>query len=117
MLRELGRFLSELRASSEARKRRWLIGLSSISMLMVVSVWAVYLSSIIETVNIAETNDRPKQDNDFFAIMARGTATVSRELASFFLKKAETTHEIIIETGGGDYQVDDLPAILPREIR
>lgn len=55
----LAAFVAELRESSEARKRRWLYGLSGTSMAIVLALWVVYMNAIVPAVPPAESPAAP----------------------------------------------------------
>ena len=50
MLKNIKNFLVKLQNSSEQTKKRWLIGLSAASMILIIIFWLTFLSSTINQV-------------------------------------------------------------------
>jgi uncharacterized Rmd1/YagE family protein len=50
MFRNLKTFLQKIQNSDEATKKRWLIGATAISMILVIGLWLVYIQSTVKSI-------------------------------------------------------------------
>lgn len=50
MFKKLKVFLQKIQNSDEATKKRWLIGATAISMILVIGLWLVYIQSTVESI-------------------------------------------------------------------
>ena len=50
MFKNLKTFLQKIQNSDEATKKRWLIGATAISMILVISLWLVYIQSTVKSI-------------------------------------------------------------------
>lgn len=65
----LRNFIEKLQNSDESVKTRWLIGLSAVAMVIVVSLWLVYLNYSIKT---ADNSENQKSEIEFWGIFKTG---------------------------------------------
>ena len=50
MFKKLKVFLQKIQNSDEATKKRWLIGATAISMILVIGLWLVYIQSTVKSI-------------------------------------------------------------------
>lgn len=50
------KFIEKLQNADEARKKRWLIGLSAAAMILIVGLWVIYLNFVLDKIG------EPKQE-------------------------------------------------------
>lgn len=62
-------FIEKLRNSDESAKMRWLIGLSAVAMVVIVSFWLVFLNYSIKT---AGSSENQKSEIGFWRIFKAG---------------------------------------------
>ncbi len=77
MWQRFKRFIEKIQNSDEAIKKRWLIGASAASMIIVITVWLLYISFVIKPVGNQES---PSADGQFWPIFKNGLVIVGSEL-------------------------------------
>jgi uncharacterized Rmd1/YagE family protein len=50
MFKKLKVFLQKIQNSDEATKKRWLIGVTAISMILVIGLWLIYIQSTVKSI-------------------------------------------------------------------
>ncbi len=65
-------FLENLQNSDAGRKRRWLVGLSAVSMVVVIIIWLTYFDALVKPDLSAETGE--EQSFSFFSTLKNGAA-------------------------------------------
>jgi len=78
MLEKLKKFLNNIQNSDEATKKRWLIGASAISMVLVISLWLVYMKFSFES--LANTNQNNESSIGFWQIFKTGLKVTSTSI-------------------------------------
>lgn len=128
MLESLKKFIEELRASGKARKNRYLVGGSAITMSLVILFWVAFLNANVRGIaygGTAEISDNLSQNN-FLSVMKRGSALLYVQLADLVSGLINQKKEIIISgqngQGGGsaakeNFQSGELPPIAPQDIK
>jgi len=78
MLGKLKKFLNNIRNSDEATKKRWLIGASALSMILIIGLWLVYMRFSFESL----TNSRQGQEPaiGFWQIFKNGLKVTGESL-------------------------------------
>ena len=78
MWRKLNKFIGKIQNSDEATKKRWLIVSSAIAMVLVISLWLVYINWTIKSVgdNIEKQNLEP----GFWQIFKTGLNMISESI-------------------------------------
>jgi hypothetical protein len=78
MFEKIKIFLNKIQNSNEAVKKRWLIGATAVSMILVVSFWLIYMQSTIQFSN----NNIEKQESGvgFWQIFKNGLAIFSNSI-------------------------------------
>ncbi|HEY4523964.1 MAG TPA: hypothetical protein VJK04_03790 [Candidatus Paceibacterota bacterium] len=114
----LKNFIAELRTSGEARKKRYLVIGSAITMSVVVFLWMGYLNINVQNVSDTERTDAAPeiQKNDFWETMKRGSAILYDQIADLIGKGINQKKEIIIDTKE-NFQSGELAPITPQEIK
>lgn len=77
MWQRLKRFIGKIQNSDEAIKKRWLIGASAASMIIVIAAWLFYISFVIKPIGSPES---PSADGQFWPIFKNGLVIVGAEL-------------------------------------
>lgn len=111
-------FITELRASSEAKRKLYLVYGSGVTMCLVVALWGVYLNLNVHSIGedtTAEISQAAPQDS-FFSTMGRGSAILYSQFADFIRKEFSKKKEFTIDTQE-NFQSGDLPTLAPQDIR
>lgn len=90
-------FIEKLRSSDESVKIRWLIGLSAVAMIVVVSFWLVYLNYSIKT---AGDSENQKSEIGFWRIFKTGLKVAGDSIKSNiknFTSKISGERTVIME--------------------
>lgn len=109
-------FLAELRESSEARKRRWLYGLSGASMATVFAFWLMYMNVIVPVVPSVEPSVAPGAD----VVRAPAVPAEEREGTDVWKTFTAGVRVVAEELGGAARRVKELFSHTigaPKEIR
>jgi hypothetical protein len=79
MFEKVRRKIRHIQNSEDKIKKRWLIGLSGISMVIVILLWGVYLNISIPTLESGEEekNTGDEKGESFFAVFERGFRIVA----------------------------------------
>lgn len=74
MFKKLKVFLQKIQNSDEATKKRWLIGATAISMILVIGLWLVYIQSTVKSIG----NNIEDQESTvgFWQIFKNGSVVV-----------------------------------------
>lgn len=78
MFKNLKAFISRLQNSDEATKKRWLIVVSAITMIFVISGWMVYLNYTIEKINSIE--DEIIHSTSFWQVFKTGLVITGKSI-------------------------------------
>lgn len=118
MPKGLTKFIAELRASDEARKKRYLIMGSAVTMSAVILLWIGYLNISVQNIgNTARADDAPEmQKNDFWGTMKRGSAILYSQIADLIRNGINQKKEINIDTEE-NFQSGELAPIMPQKIK
>ncbi len=93
MTHRLRTFLETLRASSESRKRRWTVGLSAVSMSLVLMVWLVAFQANIGLLDPAARAEEEEQPNTFLKTLKTGSVVLWGTISSYVGREREVTIE------------------------
>jgi hypothetical protein len=74
MSKDIKSFISRIQESDENTKKKWLIILSSISSVIVIGLWAVYLN--FTTASITAVNPMQEKKPGFFKVFFTGASVV-----------------------------------------
>lgn len=119
MIEKIQNFFLELQQSDETTKKRWLVILTSGSMVIVISLWAVYLNFTIANLN----EDRNPKQNDFLSVFNNGLqiitdktgAQLSQVIANL-QTLANKTNSVTIQPSDTDFQPKNLEDIKPQKL-
>lgn len=102
MWQNIKNFIIKLRESDEMVKKRWLIGASAVAMILVISVWLVYLDYTIEKIGVVESES--DNSTSFWQVFKTGLVITSqsikngtKNLISDIMDKIKSENTIIIE--------------------
>jgi len=59
MFKKIKVFLEKIQNSDEKTKKRWLIGASAVSMILVVGLWFIYINSTVKSLGENINNQKP----------------------------------------------------------
>lgn len=76
MFENLKKFIKNLQAADEARKKRWLFVLSAMMMIVVVGIWGLYIKKNIPNLEISE--EISKQSS--WQVFQKGLETVISQI-------------------------------------
>ncbi len=99
----LKNFINYLQSLDESSKKLWVFILSGISMMFIISIWAVYLNATLKGVEpsaIAEKQQEEKEAENksaLFANFKNNTRAISKNTSAFFNRLFNKQNEIIIE--------------------
>ncbi|MEE8131631.1 MAG: hypothetical protein V3T98_01120 [Candidatus Paceibacterota bacterium] len=103
MFKNIKSFILHLQNSDEATKKRWLIGVSAITMIFVISGWLVYLNYTIEKIGAPEDNEIA-HSTSFWQVFKTGLIITgqsikdkTKNLISEIMDKIKSKNTIIIE--------------------
>ena len=74
MFKKLKIFLQKIQNSDEATKKRWLIGATAISMILVIGLWLVYIQSTVKS--IGNNIENQESTVGFWQIFKNGLVVV-----------------------------------------
>ncbi len=100
MSKSLKDFIRELRRLDESAKKRWLVGLSAVSIILVIIIWAMYLNATIRAVNDPTVIPQPSAWDIFktgFQVLSERTEVGLANSYLFFYNKAATGKTFTIE--------------------
>lgn len=116
MFTGLKKFIKELQRSDEERKKRWLIGLSATTMILIVSLWISYASLTIKS--LSEPNPSAKnREQAFWPVFKKGAAIIYSNIAQFVSEAVSETRQITIPGKNHTFQREGSQKIQPREIK
>lgn len=78
---KLREFIENLQNADIAVKKRWLVGLSGVSIIIVVGLWLIYLNYTINSVGISEIKE---PEIGFWRIMTAGFSAVFNQIKDGF---------------------------------
>lgn len=73
VIRKIKSFFADLQEKDEQEKKRWLIGLTSASMLIILILWIISLNSTLKTLSGPE---KIETENGFLSTLSQGTKVV-----------------------------------------
>lgn len=98
MFKKIKKSIEKIQDSDEAAKKRWLIASSAVTMILVISLWLVYINNTIQPVN----NVIEKQESEigFWQIFKNGLNIVGESIwdgVKSFISKITSERTITIE--------------------
>lgn len=97
MWKKLKRKLEKIQDSDETTKKRWLIGTTTVAMILVIVLWLVYINWVIKSANETEVKE---SSLSFWQIFKNGLNIISKSIwnnIKDFVSKITSERTIIIE--------------------
>lgn len=98
-LKNANEWLKKVQRGSEAKKKRWLILLSGVSVLFVVLLWLVYMNISIPTLGKPAGTTIEEQENEeqksFFEVLGKGFEVMGRNIQEQTAKTKEGVQNIL----------------------
>ncbi|NCN52941.1 hypothetical protein GW950_00575 [Candidatus Wolfebacteria bacterium] len=118
MLYNIKRFFDDIAEKDEDAKKLWLIILTSISMVIVITLWGMYINIAVEDLN---SQQQVVQKESFIDVMKNGAVAVSAksglglsQLTASLKSIVSKSNSIIIERQNKDFLIkNDLDSITP----
>ncbi|MBI4992451.1 MAG: hypothetical protein HZB99_04510 [Candidatus Harrisonbacteria bacterium] len=95
MLQKIQNFFLDLRQKDETAKKRWLMILSSGTMLIIIPLWIVYINLTVRGLNEKEKNNNGP---GFMETMKNGLEITSKEVGSKFSELMASLQELANQT-------------------
>ncbi|MEK7634670.1 MAG: hypothetical protein AAB396_02210 [Patescibacteria group bacterium] len=79
MFEKLKNKLKQIQESDEATKKKWLIIMTAVAMIIVISLWLVYINYSIKSVNdeaVAIKTEKLESETDFLEVFKKGLSVV-----------------------------------------
>lgn len=113
-------FIDRIQQSDETTKKVWLFILSGIAMIIIVSLWVLYLNITVAKVEgpagnaaIAQNNNAAEIDEPgFFATFAAGVGIIFDQLK----EKLSIKRNIFIENPGRNFIAEEVKEIAPTKL-
>lgn len=120
----LDKKIRNLRRAEDGVKKRWIIFLTAISMVVIVSIWVLYLNYSLPEIN-KEQNAAKQEKNSAIAVFNQGFRTISADFQSKFEEiknqigsqtaylqnQVEKTNEFSVENQSINYEVENTETI------
>ena len=111
-------FFAKIQNSSESVRRRWLVILSSFSMLAVIALWVGYINVIVKPADIKKEEVLASPRPNFAQVIGAGIKIVARELGTtttkivrYLRKQLSTANVITILDTDRNFILDTLDEI------
>ena len=114
-------FIYRIQESDEGTKRKWLIILSSVSSIIVIGLWAVYLN--FTTTSAITANSMNNKKPGFFKIFSTGASVVSGKTATglansyvYFSDKAKSQNKFLINKEDHNFIYQEIKPLPNRQL-
>ena len=113
MIQKIQNFFLELREKDEATKKRWLVILTSASMVVVIALWAVYLNF-----TLADLGPKPPASNEIGILKTSraGLQIIAGKSIAYLQSLAQKTNSITIQSASINMILKDLEEIKPKRL-
>ena len=122
MANKLKKFVVNLQKSEDAVKKRWLIALTTVSTLLVILVWAVYLNVNLSSIS-APADSKIAEKPGLIKIFGVGLEAVSEQSIVgltnsfvYFNNKFQTANNFTISRGNPNFIWDELEKLPSRPL-
>ena len=88
--------VARIQESDDRIKKRWVIGSSAATMLVVIGLWLMYMNFMIKNVNQPENQNPPAISSTFWQVFKTGLKVVGGSIKEQF-KQLTGEREIVIE--------------------
>ena len=112
-------FFLNLQQSDEATKKRWLMILTSSSMLVVIGLWSVYINLTIQNLGEKNQNQAPGFLETFkngIAVLSKEAGSKTSQLMANLQAATSRTNSIIIQPENFNAVLQDLEEIKPKKL-
>ncbi len=116
--------ISRIQAADEATKKAWLIGATSLAMLIVISVWVVYINHSIVSIDQDQSGIAAQSDNTSFAttfsagftiLKSQIGSNVSRMIATL-RSFAERKNSVSIQSASLNFVAEGIADVKPKKL-
>lgn len=118
VIRKIRSFFADLQEKDEQSKKQWLIGLTSISMLIILALWIISLNSTLKTLTGPENE---KIETGFSATLSQGMKIVAGEIGKVLSKFSDkvqsyisTTNSVTIQPTNLDFS-NNIDSVTPKK--
>ena len=123
-MNKIQNFFLKLQKEDEPVKKRWMVALTSASMLIVTVFWGFYFNATIKTIETARISEQETGDNNFLAAVKNGAGIISKEtglklskLVDSIQTIANKTNSITINKTDNDFLIKkDLEDVAPKKL-
>ena len=123
-MNKIQNFFLKLQKEDEPVKKRWMVALTSASMLIVTVFWGFYFNATIKTIETAGISEQETGDNNFLAAVKNGAGIISKEtglklskLVDSIQTIANKTNSITINKTDNDFLIKkDLEDVAPKKL-
>ena len=119
MLQKIQNFFLDLQQSDEATKKRWLVILTSGSMLAVVGLWSVYINLTIQNLGEKNQNEGPAFLETFkngISVLSKEAGSNASRLMANLQAATSRTNSIVIQQENFNAVLHDLDEIKPKKL-
>lgn len=120
MIIKVQKFLSEIREGDEASKKRWLVVLTSASMLVVIIFWTLYISAAVPQIGSSnrkvESVTFTSTINNVASLTGKNLGLKLNNLIDNLKTLAGRTNSITIEGASFNFVVNGLEKVSPKKL-
>ncbi len=119
MLQKVKKFFLDLQQSDEATKKRWLVILTSGSMMVVVGLWSVYINLTIQNLGEKNQNQAPAFLETFkngMAVLSKEAGSKASQLMANLQAATSRTNSITIQQENFNAVLQGLDEIKPKKL-
>ncbi len=104
-IQKIKSFFGGLREKNEQEKKRWIIGLTSASMLIVLALWAISMNSTIKKLSGPE---KTEAETGFTAALSKGAGVVGGKIGKVLSEMSDKIQSYIATTNSVTIQPTNL---------
>lgn len=113
MISKLNDFIKNLQNSDPKTKKRWLIGATSITMILVITLWSFHISRFIKDLNAAKTESNQAS---FTAVFTNGLKIISKETAAQIKNLVGGAESLNLLSSDLNFTLEKLEEIKPKKL-
>lgn len=111
-MQKLQNFLNDLQNSDQERKKRWLIGGTVITIVIIAALWSIYISQTIKSLSSAGTEEKPA----FSAVFNTGLKILKNDLTAKIGNFMGEAKSLNIFGADLNFTVENLEKIQPKKL-